>query len=87
MKTITIRELHAETGRLIRVAAQHGEILVTDHGKVVAKILPHVEEKAAPYFSRRKRTPAFRKLAASGKLRTARDTTQLISEDREDRAL
>jgi antitoxin (DNA-binding transcriptional repressor) of toxin-antitoxin stability system len=87
MKTITIGELHAGTGRLIRLAAQHGEILVTYHGKVVAKILPHVEEKAAPYFSRRKQTPAFRKLAASGKLRTTRDTTQLISLDREDGSL
>jgi antitoxin (DNA-binding transcriptional repressor) of toxin-antitoxin stability system len=87
MKRITIRELHARTGRLIRLAAEHGEILVTDHGKAVAKILPHVEEKTTPYFSRRKQTPAFRKLAASDKLQTSRDTTQLISEDREDRVL
>lgn len=87
MKTITIRELHAKTGHSIRMAAQHGEIIVTNHGKAVAKIVAHSEQTAIPYFARRKLTPAFRKLAASGKLKTARDTTQLISEDREDRAL
>jgi prevent-host-death family protein len=87
MKTITIRELHAKTGQSIRLAAQHGEILVTHHGRGVAKIVPHTEEKETPYFSRRKLTPAFRKLAGSGRLRGAKDSAQGISEDREDRGL
>jgi prevent-host-death family protein len=87
MKTITIRELHANTGKSIRLAAQHGELLVTHHGKGVAKILPYVEQNRIPYFARRKLTPGFRKLGSSGKLRTGKDSTDLISEEREDRAL
>jgi len=86
-KTITIRELHAKTGQSIRLAAQHDEILVTHHGRGVAKIVPHTEEKEPPYFARRKLTPAFRKLAESGKLRGGKDSSQVISEDREERAL
>lgn len=40
MKTISIRELHEETDQWVRQAAQFGEILVTDSGKSVAKLLP-----------------------------------------------
>jgi prevent-host-death family protein len=87
MKTITIRELHAKTGQSIRLAAQHGEILVTHHGRGVAKIVPHADAKETPYFSRRKLTPAFRKLSSRGKLRGGKDSAQGISEDREDRGL
>ncbi|MCX6929872.1 MAG: hypothetical protein NT154_42670 [Verrucomicrobia bacterium] len=40
---VTIRELHAQTGELVRQAARHGEIRVKDSGRIVAKILPEVE--------------------------------------------
>jgi len=39
MKTISIRELHQETGRWVRQAAA-GEVLVTERGKLIAKIVP-----------------------------------------------
>ena len=73
--------------RTFPVSERHGEILVTHHGRGVAKIVPHTEERETPYFSRRKLTPAFRKLAGSGRLRGAKDSAQGISEDREDRGL
>jgi hypothetical protein len=38
-----------------------------------------------PYFARRKLTPAFRKLLRDGKLRGGTDSTQIISDDRQDR--
>lgn len=83
MKTITIRELHEKTGRWVREAARHGEILVTDRGKTVAKIVPQPPESEVPYFARRKLSPAFRKLMESGKLSGGTDSTQIISEDRD----
>jgi prevent-host-death family protein len=86
MKTVTIRELHARTGEVVRAASQHGEILVTDRGHTIAKILPQAGETKLPYFARRKPSPAFRKLDASGKTGRGVNVTQLISEDREDRA-
>ncbi len=84
--TVTIRELHARTGELVRQAARHGEIRVTDSGRIVAKILPEAEPAQVPYFARRKVSPAFKRLDESGKTGRGTDSTIAISEEREDRA-
>jgi antitoxin (DNA-binding transcriptional repressor) of toxin-antitoxin stability system len=86
MKTIGIRELHLQTGRLVRETARQGEIWVTDHGRVVAKIVPQTQADEPPYFARRKPSAAFKKLDESGKTGRGSDSTLAISEDREDRA-
>ena len=86
--TVTIRELHARTGELVRQAARHGEIRVTDSGRIVAKILPEAEPAQVPYFARRRYvSPNIKKLIETGRLgRGGTDSTVAISEDREDRA-
>ena len=38
MKTITIRELHLQTGRWVRHAAAYGPVVVTDRGRPVAAL-------------------------------------------------
>ena len=86
MKTISIRELHTRTGELVREAARHGEIRVTDRGRVVAKIVPQAEPAEVPYFARRNPSVAFRRLDESGKTGRGTDSTIAISVDREDRA-
>ena len=83
MRTISIRELHDKTGAWIRRASEHGEILVTDRGRTVAKILPEAGPKATPYFSRRMISPDFRKLMGRGRLRGGTDSTRIISEERD----
>lgn len=85
MKTVTIRELHARTGKLVREAAHHGEIRVTDNGRAVVRIVPVIESSLIPYFARRKLTAAFRRLDKSGRAGHGTDATKAISEDREDR--
>ena len=85
MKTVTIRELHTRTGRLVREAARHGEIRVTDRGRVVAKLVPEAEPAQVPYFARRKVSAAFKRLDASGKTGRGTDSTIAISEDRQER--
>jgi len=85
MKTVSIRELHAKTGELVREASQHGHILVTDNGRMIAKIVPETNGTVVPYFAQRKCSRAFARLDASGKTGRGTDATQLISEDREDR--
>jgi len=86
MKTVTIRELHAKTGELVREASQHGEIRVTDRGRTIASIVPQAKESGIPYFARRKPSRAFKTLDESGRTGRGTDVTQLISEDREDTA-
>ncbi len=85
MKSVTIRELHAKTGELVREASRHGEILVTDNGRPIAKILPQHPSNVVPYFTRRQLSRAFRTLDKSDKTGRGTDVTQLISEDRDDR--
>jgi antitoxin (DNA-binding transcriptional repressor) of toxin-antitoxin stability system len=86
VKTITIRELHFRTGKLVRETSRHGEIWVTDNGRVVAKIVPQAEPPQLPYFARRKSSAAFKRLDESGKTGRGTDSTLAISEDRKDRA-
>lgn len=85
MKTITIRELHSRTGELVRAASRHGEIVVTDNGRPVARILPQSGEPGVPYFARRRPSKEFARLDASGRTAGGTDVTRSISEDREDR--
>jgi prevent-host-death family protein len=85
MKTVSIRELHAKTGELVREASLQGQILVTDNGRTIAKIIPETDGTGVPYFAQRNASTAFSKLDASGKTGKGTDATQLISEDREDR--
>ena len=81
MKSITIRQLHDETGRWVRKAAALGELAVTERGKVVAKLVPASAPPVAPYFSHRKLLPAFRAAKLSG----GRDSTAGISAERDER--
>ena len=83
MKTISIRELHHNTGEWIRKAARFGEIHVSDRGKTIAKIIPEAPPHEVPYFARRKLNPEFRKIMH--RLRGGTDSTQIISEDRDAR--
>jgi prevent-host-death family protein len=88
MKTVSIRELHARTGALVRDASRHGEIWVTDRGRVVARIVPEAEAAKVPYFARRRYVnPGIKGLIESGRLgRGGTDSTTAISEDREHRS-
>jgi antitoxin (DNA-binding transcriptional repressor) of toxin-antitoxin stability system len=81
MKSISIRELHHNTGEWIRKAAQVGEIHVTQRGKTIARILPQTPVPEVPYFARRKLSPQFRRIMH--RLRGGIDSTQIISEDRD----
>jgi prevent-host-death family protein len=87
LKTVSIRELHARTGELVRQATRHGEIHVTDNGRVVAKIVPQVERERVPYFARRRYIhSAMKKMIETGRLGAGgTDSTQAISQEREDR--
>jgi prevent-host-death family protein len=87
VKTITIRELHTRTGRWVREAAKHGQILVTLHGRPLAKILPETAPAQTPFFARRRYlSPKAKKLIEGGRLgRGGTDSTVAIAEDRKDR--
>ena len=73
MKTISIKELHAATGRWVR-AAKKQTIIVTDRGEKIATLQPHVETAPRPVFRGRD----WSKLP-----KIDFDSTVMISEDRD----
>lgn len=83
MKTITIRELHQETGRWVRQASS-GEVLVTERGQLIAKIVPAAPPPAMPFFAAPRYTRAFLRHRKS--LRGGTDATGIVSEGRDGRA-
>ncbi len=40
MRKLSIREIRAELGRLDKLVEEEGEVIVTRHGKPVARVLP-----------------------------------------------
>ena len=81
MKTITIRELHQETGRWVRQASSSGEVYVTERGQTIAKIVPAAPPPAKPYFANPRYTRAFLRYRKA--LRGGTDATEIIAQDRD----
>jgi antitoxin (DNA-binding transcriptional repressor) of toxin-antitoxin stability system len=76
MKTISIKQLHAETGRWVRAASKQ-PIIVTDRGERIASLQPHVPNTGAkPVFSLEHR---------GVRPKIPSDSTAFISEDRDGR--
>jgi prevent-host-death family protein len=83
MKTISIRELHEKTGDWVRRSVTLGPITVTDHGKVIAQIVPAAANTVINPFAARKLRKGYARLL--GKLKGGTDSTQLVSEERDRR--
>lgn len=81
MKTISLRELHANTGAWVRKAARLGAVLVTDRGKAIARIEPVAAGSAGNPFLKRRILPEF--AALKGKLAGGTDSTSLVRADRD----
>ena len=78
MKTISIRELHLETGRWVRHAASRGPIVVTDRGRRVAALQPFDATVTGRPLPNREAT--IRKRS-----KVPVDSAEYVSELREDR--
>jgi len=54
MKTLSIRELHAHTGKWVREAAASREpLIVLDRGRPTARLLPFAEDDSKSFAMRR----------------------------------
>lgn len=54
MKTISIKELHDKTGHWLRRVKAEGEVVVTERGSPVARMLPPAAPLAGNPFAKRK---------------------------------
>jgi antitoxin (DNA-binding transcriptional repressor) of toxin-antitoxin stability system len=84
MKTISLRELHNNTGKWARRAKEIGPIGVTDRGVVIANLIaPQTPSTRKVDWANRKLVPGYAKYLKSGKITT--DSTPGISHDRTSR--
>ncbi|MFM9884934.1 MAG: type II toxin-antitoxin system Phd/YefM family antitoxin [Burkholderiales bacterium] len=80
MKTISLKELHAQTGAWVRKAASLGAIMITDCGRAIARITSvELEVPANPFLTRKVRRGYAR---LKGKLSAGTDSSVVVSEDR-----
>lgn len=75
MRAMSIREMRAELGRLGEVLAAEGEVVVTRHGKPIARVVP---------MGPPRRRPSHDRLRASMP-RLERGSEELVRSDRDAR--
>jgi prevent-host-death family protein len=85
MKQVTLRELHENTGTLVREAVRLGGLVVTDRGTPIARIEPASRPTTDKPFKRRRILPAYQELLDARALQGGTDSTQIIQEDRDNR--
>ncbi len=54
MKTISVKELHDKTGHWLRRVKAEGEVVVTERGTPVARMVPPAKPAAGNPFARRR---------------------------------
>lgn len=62
MKTISIKELHEKTGHWLRRVAAEREVVVTERGRPVVRMLPPASRPAGNPLARRKLIPGVARL-------------------------
>lgn len=85
MKQVTLRELHENTGALVREAVSLGGMVVTDRGTPIARIEPANRRPVAKPFKHRRILPAYQELLDANALQGGTDSTRIIREDRDSR--
>ncbi len=83
MKTISIRELHAKTGHWLRQVAEESEVVVTERGRPIARMLPPAEPQNGNLFRKRKFLPGVERLLQ--RPMKGPDSTEIISAMRDGR--
>jgi prevent-host-death family protein len=82
MTSVTMRELHARTGHIVRQAAAQGKVVVTERGVPVAELHPYVAVSAAELWKRRRILPEYARIM---NVPMGGDSTAAISADRDAR--
>jgi antitoxin (DNA-binding transcriptional repressor) of toxin-antitoxin stability system len=77
MKSISIRELHMNTGKWVRAAGASGEpVIVLDRGRPTARLLP-LQEPGQTLFAARPKVAGFEDLPE-----LSTDSADILEEDR-----
>jgi prevent-host-death family protein len=77
MTKITIRDLHMKTGEWVRKAAEAGAVIVSDHGRPVAKLVGFTAKDQETLFGQRPLVKGF-----STMRRVNHDSSRYLAQDR-----
>lgn len=83
MTSISIKQLHDQTGHWLRRVSEEHEVIVTQHGKPIARMLPPAPSVAGNPFLKRKLVPGVARLLI--RPQTGPDSADIVSEGREGR--
>lgn len=83
MKSISIKELHARTGHWLRQVNAEHEVIVTERGRPIARLLPPAPPPVSNPFLQRRLLPGVARLL--DRPHGGPDSAVIISEDREGR--
>ncbi len=83
MKTISIKELHARTGHWLRQVAGEEEVVVTERGRPIARMLPPDPPERPNPFRTRKLLPGVARLL--DRPLGGASSTEMISQGRDGR--
>lgn len=74
MKQVNIRELRALLARVDEVLAEEGELVVTNRGRPVARMVPVERRKAMPSHAEHRARMPFQETASADLIREDRDS-------------
>jgi prevent-host-death family protein len=83
MTTISIKELHGRTGHWLRRVSEEREVIVTERGRPIARLLPAIEPAKTNPFLRRRLMPGVARLIE--RPMDGSGSTEIISEGRDGR--
>lgn len=81
--TISIKDLHDRTGHWLRQVAEAGEVVITERGRPVARMLPPEERRSGNPLLKRRLLPGAEKLM--NRPMKGPDSGEIISEGRDGR--
>jgi len=73
MQQLSIREMRASLGQLDHLLEDAGELIITRHGKAIARILPVNHQKKRPSHSDLRRSMPYFNTASEALIRKDRD--------------
>lgn len=73
MKELNIREMRANVGRLDELVATEGELVITRHGKAIARVLPMPQHRQWPDHAELRQRMSPLKTPSSELIRAERD--------------
>lgn len=80
MKKVSLRELHEQTGVVVREAAAGYSVVITDRGRPIATITPYAPTAERRSFAERRLSKAFMRVQQR---HVTSDATAAISADRD----